>query len=100
MRKVVVSIAAGSRPFEGALALIVGERVDTIAYRESGVRVIEKHVLREGVRFTLEVESTVTKPIDEIIRAYRIGVFNTLREYNLVSRDGCQPVFGEVAVRT
>ena len=88
-----VEIKAMKRPFEGALALVIGEHVDKLSFYEPNLTVVEKEVTLESVRFLFMVDGKLTKTIEEIIRGYKIGVFKIAREYGLVSKSDREPIF-------
>lgn len=108
MREVEVEIPAGGADrfgsFAGAtaagialspLGLVVSEHVDKIGFFEPGVEVLDKEVLPDRIRIVLRVAENMAKPLEEIVRGYRIGCFRIAREYGLVTPDDPSPVFGE-----
>lgn len=76
------------------LGLVVAEHVDKIAFFEPSVSVLEKEVRPDRIRFTLLRRSDAQKPLDEIIRGYRIGCFRIAREYHLIA-PGDEAIFLE-----
>lgn len=76
------------------LGLVVAEHVDKIAFFEPSVSVLEKEVRPDRIRFTLLRRGDAQKPLDEIIRGYRIGCFRIAREYHLIA-PGDEAIFLE-----
>ena len=74
------------------LGLVVAEHVDKIAFFEPSISVLEKEVHPDRIHFTLLRHGDFPKPLDEIIRGYRIGCFRIAREYNLIT-PGDQSIF-------
>ena len=98
----IITIKSGGRQFVGPLALVVGEHIDKLPLFEPGLRVLDKEVTPDEVRFTLETnraERNVRfpggKPLEEIVRGYKIGCFKIAREYKLISKEDEAPLFAE-----
>ena len=77
------------------LGLVVSEHVDKIGFFEPGVEVLGKEMLPDRVRFTVRLAEERSKPLEEIVRGYRIGCFKIAREYRLVTPADPRPIFGE-----
>lgn len=83
-----------------ALGLVVSEHVDKIGFFESALEVVEKEILPDAIRFVVRVEGELAKPLEEIVRGYRIGCFKIAREYRLIDPGDPRPLFVEgVSVR-
>lgn len=77
------------------LGLVVSEHVDKIGFFEPGIEVLGKEILPDCVRFTVRLPEKRSKPLEEIVRGYRIGCFKIAREYRLVTPADPRPIFGE-----
>lgn len=75
------------------LGLVVAEHVDKIAFFEPAVTVVDKDVQPDAIRFTLRIIDPLQKPLEEILRGYRIGCFRIAREYRLIRPDDSAPLF-------
>ena len=102
MNSFLIAIKSGGRQFVGPLALVVGEHVDKLPLFEPGLRVLDKEVTPDEVRFVLEtnradrnVRFPGGKSLEEIVRGYKIGCFKIAREYRLISKEDAMPLFAE-----
>ena len=77
------------------LGLVVSEHVDKLGFFEPSVTVCDKTVLPDRLIFTLRLDDTVQKTLDEIVRGFRIGCFRIAREYKLISPADPTPIFSE-----
>ena len=77
------------------LGLVVSEHIDKIGFFEPSVRVRDKEIAPDRVTFTLLCADTLAKPLEEIVRGFRIGCFRIAREYGLVSPEDPTPIFSE-----
>lgn len=77
------------------LGLVVGEHVDKLGFFEPALTVLDKTLAPDRVTFTLCCADTLAKPLDEIVRGFRIGCFRIAREYRLVSPADPTPVFAD-----
>ena len=77
------------------LGLVVAEHVDKIGFFEPALAVIDKEVQPDAIRFTLRIIGALHKPLEEILRGYRIGCFRIAREYHLIRPDDPAPIFKE-----
>ena len=89
----IITIKSGGRQFVGPLALVVGEHIDKLPLFEPGLRVLDKEVTPEEVRFV--VEGKLNKSLMEIVRGYKIGCFKIAREYKLISKEDAVPLFAD-----
>lgn len=80
------------------LGLVVAEHVDKIAFFEPAVTVVDKEVQPDAIRFTLRIIEPLQKPLEEILRGYRIGCFRIAREYRLIRSDDSTPIFDATTV--
>ena len=99
MKKTVVlktskklTVGEGPVPALTPIGLVVSEHVDKLAFLEPGVAVIAKTVRERELEFVLDLGSATSKPLEEIVRGFRIGCFRIAREYHLVS-PGEPPLF-------
>jgi len=77
------------------LGLVVSEHADKIGFFEPAVEILDKEVLPDRIRIVVRVADGPTKPLEEIVRGYRIGCFKIAREYGLVTPTDSSPIFGE-----
>lgn len=75
------------------LGLVVAEHIDKIAFFEPGLSVIDKEIQPDALRFALRITGSLQKPLEEILRGYRIGCFRIAREYHLIRPDDSTPIF-------
>lgn len=108
MRSLEIEIPAGGADLFGSregtseagialspLGLVVSEHADKIGFFEPAVEVLDKEVLPDRIRIVLRVADGLTKPLEEIVRGYRIGCFKIAREYGLITPTDPSPIFGE-----
>lgn len=77
------------------LGLVISEHIDKISFFEPAITVCDKTVLPDRLVFTLRLDDTVQKTLDEIVRGFRIGCFRIAREYKLISPADPTPIFAE-----
>ena len=77
------------------LGIVVSEHADKIGFFEPAVEILDKEVLPDRIRIVVRVADGPTKPLEEIVRGYRIGCFKIAREYGLVTPTDSSPIFGE-----
>lgn len=75
------------------LGLVISEHIDKISFFEPALTVLDKTVEPDRVSFVLRCREPLAKPLDEIIRGFRIGCFHIAREYHLVSPEDPSPIF-------
>ena len=78
-----------------ALGLVVSEHVDKIGFFEPALEVVEKDLQPDRIRFVVRVVGEMRKPLEEIVRGYRIGCFKIAREYHLIDQQDPRPLFAE-----
>ena len=76
-----------------ALGLVVSEHVDKIGFFEPALEVVEKDLQPDRIRFVVRFAGELTKPLEEVVRGYKIGCFKIAREYRLISPIDPQPLF-------
>lgn len=86
---------SGELPTLTPLGLVVSEHVDKLGFFEPSVTVCDKTVLPDRLVFTLRLDDTVQKTLDEIVRGFRIGCFRIAREYKLITPDDPTSIFAE-----
>lgn len=86
---------SGELPTLTPLGLVVGEHIDKLGFFEPALTVCDKTIESSRLTFTVRCADTLSKPLEEIVRGFRIGCFRIAREYGLVSPEDESPLFAD-----
>lgn len=86
---------SGALPELTPLGLVISEHIDKIGFFEPAVTVCDKTIAPDAVTFVLRCDEALAKPLEDVVRGFRIGCFRIAREYKLITPDDPTSIFAE-----